>query len=59
MRKVRIGLVAAGIALAASALLAQDAGYLDLTDPAPRNRIRSPNGGTGAAIATSQVVNSP
>jgi hypothetical protein len=55
MHKARIGLVAAGIALAASALLAQEAGYLDLTDPAPRARIRSPNGGTGCGFSDGTI----
>lgn len=38
---------AAGVALVVSAMPAQEVGYLDLTDPAPRQRLRSPNGGTG------------
>ena len=28
-------------------MFAQEAGYLDLTDPVPRQRLRSPNGGLG------------
>jgi hypothetical protein len=43
----RIGLVVAALLLAASPALAQEVGHLDLTDPAPRQRIRNPNGGEG------------
>jgi hypothetical protein len=50
VHNAKFALVAAGIALAALALLAQDVGYLDLTDPAPRGRIRSPKGGAGASV---------
>jgi hypothetical protein len=50
----KIGLVAAGIALTASAMLSQEVGYLDLTDPAPRHRIRNPNGGTGGFCGGSE-----
>jgi len=46
-RCARLGLIAAGVALAASTILAQEVGYLDLTDSVPRERMRSPNGGTG------------
>ena len=47
MRCARIGLVAAAVVLAASAVSPQDVGYLDLTNPAPRQRVRNPNGGMG------------
>jgi hypothetical protein len=45
MARMRIVLLAAGVALAALAVLAQEGGYLDLTDPLPRQRIHSPTGG--------------
>jgi hypothetical protein len=59
VRNMKFALVAAGIALAALALLAQDAGYLDLTDPAPHGRIRSPNGGTGGFCGNSESSGNP
>jgi hypothetical protein len=45
----RISFVAAGVVIAASALVAQESGYLDLTEPLPRQRFHNPsaNGGTG------------
>jgi hypothetical protein len=43
----KIGLIAAIFVLAASAVSAQKVGYLDLTSPAPRQRVRNPNGGMG------------
>jgi hypothetical protein len=45
MRRARPAMVAAGVILVASAIFAQEVGYLDLTDPAPRQRIHSPTGG--------------
>ena len=45
MRCARLGMVATGVVLAASTILAQEVGYLDLTDPVHRQRIHSPNGG--------------
>jgi hypothetical protein len=42
---VRIGLVTAGVALATLGVLSKQDGYLDLTDPVPRQRIHSPTGG--------------
>jgi hypothetical protein len=47
MRCARIGLVATAVVLAASAVSPQDVDYLDLTNPAPRQRVRNPNGGMG------------
>jgi hypothetical protein len=47
MSCARIGIVVAALVLAASPSLAQEVGHLDLTDPAPRHRIRNPNGGQG------------
>jgi hypothetical protein len=45
MRCARLAMVAAGVILVASAIFAQEVGYLDLTDPAPHQRIHSPTGG--------------
>ena len=59
VHNAKFALVAAGIALAALSLLAQDVGYLDLTDPAPRGRIRSPNGGTGGFCGNSESSGNP
>jgi hypothetical protein len=47
VRCARLVLVLTGVVLAAPAILGQEAGYLDLTDPTPRQRIRNPNGGIG------------
>jgi hypothetical protein len=55
----RISLIAVGIALAASALLAQDVGYLDLTDAVPRQRVRTPNGGAGGFCGSSESSGIP
>jgi hypothetical protein len=59
VRNAKFALVAAGVALAAIGLLAQDVGYLDLSDPAPRDRIRSPNGGTGGFCGSSESSGNP
>jgi|SRR5271169_2798341 len=47
MSRVRIGLLAVAAVLAARTTVAQEIGYLDLTDPLPRERIRSPHSGSG------------
>jgi hypothetical protein len=45
MRCARLGMIATGVILVASTILAQEVGYLDLTDPVPREPIHSPTGG--------------
>jgi hypothetical protein len=45
IRCARLGIVATGVVLAASTILAQEIGYLDLTDRVPRQPIHSPKGG--------------
>jgi hypothetical protein len=45
MRCTILALAATSVLLIASATFAQEVGYLDLTDPAPRQRIHSPTGG--------------
>jgi hypothetical protein len=45
VRCAKHGLVLTGVVLAASTIFAQEIGYLDLTDPVPRQRIHSSNGG--------------
>ena len=59
VRNAKFALVAAGIALAALGLFAQDVGYLDLADPALLGRIRSPNGGTGGFCGSSESSGNP
>ncbi|PYU17544.1 MAG: hypothetical protein DMG32_27785 [Acidobacteria bacterium] len=47
LRFLRVVSAVAAVALATSVVFAQEVGYLDLTGPAPSQRVRSPTGGAG------------
>ena len=46
-RLLRVVLAVAVVGLATAVAFGQEVGYLDLTGPAPHQRVRSPSGGTG------------
>jgi len=62
MSRLRIGLLAVAAVLAARTTVAQEISYLDLTDPLPRERIRSPRsgssgcGGGAGFTASSEII---